>query len=163
MKASELNCAIQCDPVLQNHVLGVFAKDTLPVLTSSMIRRGVGLIVNTDVSRKKGRHWVAMYIQGNRAELFDSLAEPVHGDVFHSYLRSYVQSYLHSSKQLQSVDSNVCGFYCLYYLLCKFKANWSFQRFLHQFEVKNFIWNDMFVSHYICNYFKYCTPTCLNC
>ncbi len=161
MKGSELKCAIQCDPVLQCHALGVYAKDTLPVLTSSMIRRGVGLIVNTDCSHKKGRHWVAMYFKGKRAELFDSLAEPIDA-VFDSYLKTYVQSYLHIDERIQSVDSNVCGLYCLYYLLCTLKAKWSFHRIVHQFDVRNFLWNDTFVSQYVCQYFKYCTPSCFN-
>lgn len=68
-------CAIQCDPSLQSHIMGLYAKDTLPTITPGLRAKGVGLIVNTDVRQRDGRHWIAMYFKGKKAELFDSLPE----------------------------------------------------------------------------------------
>ena len=162
MKGSELFCAIQCDSVLSNHVIGVYARDTLPVLSYPMLSRGVGLIVNTDKSGREGQHWVVMYFKDKRAELFDSLAEPVCKE-FDDYLKLYAGSYTSNNHQLQSSDSSICGLYCLYYLLCKFQAFMTLFTFSNQFDVTDLTWNDMFISQYICHYFKYCHPSCIDC
>ena len=162
MKGTELLCAIQCDSVLRNYVLGVYARDTLPVLTPYMLASGVAIIVNTDKRGNEGQHWTAMYFKDNKAELFDSLGEPVHKD-FVNYLMLYAGSYVSNPHQFQSSDSNICGLYCLYYLLCKFKACMTLTSISNQFDVNNLLWNDMFISQYMCHYFKYCYPPCMKC
>lgn len=162
MKASDLACAIQSDSILKYHVLGVFAKDTLPVLTRDMLARGVGLIVNTEPSGRLGRHWVAMYFKGNTGELFDSLGEPVNS-VFDLYLKTYVNQYQHNRRQLQSSSSSLCGHYCLYYLLYKCKTELTLQTLVQIFDGQVRFNNDEHVSKFICNYFRYCLLSCHTC
>ena len=162
MKASQLWCAVGCDPSLQSRVIGVFAKDTLPTLTPSLRAKGVGLIVNTENSTREGRHWIAMYVRRNEAVLFDSLAEPVH-DVFDRYLKSYARSYQRNIQPLQSADSSECGFYCLYFLLRTFRDHLTLNQIVHLFDKRDLLWNDVFVANYICHYFKYCTDSCRLC
>ena len=157
MRTSELWCAVQCDPTLRRHVMGIYARNTLPSSIPWLLRaRGVGFIVNTEPRQKRGRHWIAMVIEGNKAELFDSLAEPVNVD-FDRYLKSRVASYIYNRQQLQSVDSDICGLYCLYYLLHKFKNSLSLNQIVHHFNPYDLLWNDDVVSRSMCRYFKYCT------
>ena len=49
--------------------IGVFALDKLPKKT---IKKPASLIINTDVSSKKGDHWVALVLTKNQAYYFDS-------------------------------------------------------------------------------------------
>lgn len=159
MKASQLSCVLNSDSTLQRHVLGVHAKDTLPMLTHNMLTRGVGLIVNTENTGSQGRHWIVIYIKGRRGELFDSLAEPVNS-AFHSYLKSYVGSYLHIVKRLQSSNSALCGFYCLYFLLCKVKNTFSLNQIVESFDENDLVSSEVFVCSFICSSFKHCILSC---
>jgi len=75
---------------------GVFSCDTLP---KSNVR---GLIVcNTDPHDKPGEHWIAMYIDGDRGEYFDSFGR-VHDNVFEDYLNRHCINWIYndSSRRL---------------------------------------------------------------
>lgn len=58
MNTSQLKCIIQCDPVLERRVIGVFAADRLP---SALPQTPFGFIVNTDIHSKPGVHWCAVF------------------------------------------------------------------------------------------------------
>lgn len=161
MKGSQLMCAIQCDAMLKQRVLGVYARDTVPHLSPDMLRTGVGFIANTDRAGSKGQHWIAVYIKGTEAILFDSLADHSVNTVFQNYLKLYVTTYQYNTEQLQSTTSNACGFYCLYFLLYKIKGHASLMQIIQTFNVSDREYNDDFVCEYIRKYFKYCNETCI--
>lgn len=157
MKGSEIWCAVQCDPTLRRHVMGVYARNNLPSTIPWHLRtQGLAFIVNTEPSNKQGRHWIVIVMEGNKAEVFDSLAEPLNENFSH-YVKSNVTSYIHNGQRLQSVDSEICGLYCLYYLLYKFKEGLSMNQIVHHFNLHDLVWNDNVVSRSMCRYFKYCT------
>ena len=97
------------------HWLGVFARDQVPKLDRSQ-RRPFALIVNTDPSDKPGTHWLAFFASADpRAaplEMFDSygLSPNMHAL---AHLAPCIYS---SSVSYQSLDSSVCGHYCLFFL-----------------------------------------------
>ena len=78
------------------------------------------LIVNCCNARLPGRHWLALYQHWNGGlEVFDSFGmNPQFYDIVGKFPEASVITY--SSKQLQSMNSSVCGLYCLYY--CYYKA-----------------------------------------
>jgi len=53
MRTSQLLCVINCEPVVTNSVLGVYARDQIPETIS---QRLVGFIFNTDKSDGSGKH-----------------------------------------------------------------------------------------------------------
>ena len=75
MDTSQLECCINCDPLLRQHVLGVFAADQLSQVVVSTYP--CGFIVNTDVQSQRGKHWCAFYVnESGETEFFDSYGYP---------------------------------------------------------------------------------------
>ena len=97
------------------HWLGVFARDQVPKLDRSQ-RRPFALVVNTDPSNKPGKHWLAFFAPADPsnapAEMFDSygLSPIIHA------LAHLAPRISWSSVSFQSIESSVCGHYCLYFL-----------------------------------------------
>ena len=95
---------------------GVFSADTLPEYPRL-------LICNTDPSNRPGTHWIVIYVDPNGyGEYFDSFGRPPPG-VFRDYLNRHCTAWIYNRKQLQSVVSSFCGYYCCFYCLCKYKLD----------------------------------------
>ena len=89
--------------------LGVFARDELPDLSRE--RRPFALVLNSDPRDKAGQRWLSIFGPINKPiELFVSfgLSPALYG------LDNL--SCKHSRVQLQSLNSALCGNYCLYFL-----------------------------------------------
>ena len=145
MNSQQLQCVINCDKVMKKIVLGVFARDQIPDSRSST---PYGFIFNTDSSDQKGTHWLAVFIDANnKGEFFDSYGHSP------NYYNIPIQLN-YNSKMLQSHYSNVCGHYCLYYLLNRCR-NVSMNSIVNVFGNK-YDENDSFVMEYIENAFPFC-------
>lgn len=115
MNTLELEHIIRQDSLLNNVFLGVFARDTLiqPIMT-----RPSALIVNTDPLERPGQHWVAMYFDAHGlCNYFDSygIVPPVE-PIFDEYMKKNSVSQTYNNTFLQSLDTAVCGMYCIYFL-----------------------------------------------
>ena len=151
MNTSQLQCCINCSSVLKKSTLGVFAADQLP----NNLSFPCGFIANTDNHMKEGRHWCAFYFPNvNIIEYFDSYGKPI--DYFNSYFSdyaSYFSTLVVNTNQLQSVKSDVCGMYCLFFLLQRMN-NVSFNDVVHSFS-NVYECNDSFVYNYVHTMFPY--------
>ena len=108
----ELWQACLSDPVLAPLMQGVFPRDRLPVINTYP----AGLIANTDPHDQPGTHWVAMYFESPReSEFFDSYGFPPETYNMDTYILREVTYY--NDKPLQGLNSDVCGDYCLFYLI----------------------------------------------
>ena len=149
MNTSQLQCCIDCSPVLRKSVIGVFAADQLPL----SLRVPCGLIVNTDVYNKEGQHWCSFYFpSAHIVEYFDSYGKSI--DYYNKYFPKYVTSFSKvtmNSKQLQSSNSDVCGMYALFFLLHRLNSI-RFSNIVNMFS-SNTYFNDEFVYNYISNVF----------
>lgn len=91
---------------------GIFNKDDLPSK-----RQEGGYIFNLQDSVDEkgnplpGTHWTAAYIEGNKACYFDSFGFPPPEQV-----DNFIGKHAWSGNQIQSIRSEVCGYYCLYFL-----------------------------------------------
>ena len=100
---------------------GAIAQDNL--VSIKHIKTPFSIIVNTDTSNKPGKHWIAIYINKYRIEIFDSLGfNPNHWSKPPTYLIKFIQKYLYArrltiSKPIQFPFSNLCGLYCIYFIL----------------------------------------------
>jgi len=110
---------IQIERILKgvDNFQGVFSVDTLP----SHPRL---LVCNTEPSSKPGEHWIAIYVdeRTGRGEYFDSFGRPPRGD-FEDYMNRHCTAWIYNRKQLQSVVSSFCGYYCCFYCMCKYKLD----------------------------------------
>ena len=104
----EINCLV---PRLLDGVrwLGVFARDELPDVSRES--RPWCLILSTDPIDQPGSHWLALYAPINGLiELFDSF-----GFSPSTYNLDSLNP-IHLSYTFQSLNSSVCGQYCIVYL-----------------------------------------------
>ena len=116
MNTTQLQCCIDCDPVLKDKVIGVFAADQLPMTLS---KYPCGFIANTDTYSKPGQHWCAFYVErAGVVEFFDSYGQkPATNSVhFKQWIAEHGPKVTSNDRQIQSDFSSVCGLYCLYFL-----------------------------------------------
>lgn len=91
--------------------IGVFASDRIPSL-STLSAYPCCFVVNLDPHDAPGSHWVAYYLESTRhVEFFDSYGNPPS-----LYLLEFATPIAFNEHEFQSLDSNVCGHYCIYYL-----------------------------------------------
>ena len=95
--------------------LGMFARDYVPKADRRQLRP-FALVFNSDPADQPGTHWLAFYEpaepQESPLEMFDSYGMSHKADAF-SHLASRIR---YSDVTYQSLDSSVCGHYCLFYL-----------------------------------------------
>ena len=134
------------DPLLKPHYRGAVPCDGLPKKPNP---RTSAYIVNTDEKGKPGRHWIALWTQGNICEVMDSYALPIEfykATPLETWLKrwKYVVS---NGKSLQSIDSNTksCGHYALFFLKAKARG-YSMPDFLTQFTSHDYVKNDHLVG-----------------
>ena len=130
--------------------LGVFAQNQIPLIDSSF-SFPLCFVSNTHPSSKPGEHWVAFYYDSpSSLEFFDSYG--LHPSIYgfnHKPLRMNHHS-------LQSIDSDVCGQYCIFYLYHRSRGK-SLSQIFHSFSSDQ-AWNDNSVARFVS---KHCPCNCL--
>lgn len=116
MNSAELHKILSRDPFTMKYFVGVFPSDKIPELSSN---RSFAMVINTDKSTEPGSHWVAIFVENNKKlEFFDSYGLPP--DAYGSDIKHFITHYPEVSWNkicFQSLTSNVCGPYCIYYLV----------------------------------------------
>ena len=157
MNTSELLCCIQCDPILKQNHVQVYAANCIP----KFIGHGA-FIVNTDVDTKPGMHWCAMYFSDSgHAEYWDSYGLPPQNHYFRTAIGDNSRSYIYNSIKLQNDSSDVCGQFCLYYLMLRLRGR-SLKEIVKTFNY--YPNNDYFVYNFISEAFPCCRSDypCIN-
>lgn len=139
--------SLQIDRILKNHYAtrsnyhGCYAADELKSLKLNF---PCTVVVNTDVSTKPGKHWVAIYfVNSNSLEYFDSLSEEPNEQIA-QFLSQF--KVIKNEKILQNLFSDACGQFCIYFVV-KRSLGVSFNnivKFLYKIKnadhfVKNFV------------------------
>ena len=149
MNTSELLCCIQCDPVLKKNHVSMYAANQIP----KYIQQGA-FIVNTDVDTKPGTHWCAMYFSGSgQAEYWDSYGLPPQNHYFQTAIINNSRSFTYNRIKLQNDSSNVCGQFCLFYLMMRLRGH-SLKTIVEKFNY--YPNNDYFVYKCIIEAFPCC-------
>jgi hypothetical protein len=135
----------------------VFAADLLP----TDLIFPCGFIANTDNHLHKGRHWTAFFFPNSTTiEYFDSYGKPI--DYFNTEFSKYTSHFSNlvvNYKQLQSVYSDVCGMYCLFFLFQRMNGV-SFHDIIERFS-NVYDYNDSFVYNFVNGMFPYCQHVCV--
>ena len=101
--------------------VGCFASDQLSQLSISSYP--VFLIVNTDKTKGRGKHWLALYITTCEIELFDSLGL-IHRNLLPKQILNFVHRFsvsrkLTCNRRIQPNNSILCGFYCIFFIILR--------------------------------------------
>lgn len=153
MNTSQLECVLNCDHYLKYLNKAVLAANQLPKLPLRQFPSA--FIVNTDISSAEGEHWVAFYFDEHKnGEFFDSYGQSPqsYNLSFSNFLVQNAQKYCYNDKKLQSNHSDVCGQYCIYFLLFKARGN-SMQQIVNSLL---FDYNDQYVYEFIKDVFFMC-------
>ena len=103
------------DPQLRRVFQGVYQADKLPRSPTNTVR--AVHIVNTDKAGEPGQHWLGLWTQQNKCEIFDSHGLPLHVYKDPDFNQRWSQwKYLtRSDITLQAMDSQTCGHYALFF------------------------------------------------
>lgn len=137
---AELDRVMYHHPITARWYGGTWALDeAVTMLTDFNVRRNVCFIINSCPSNHIGSHWTAVWIGEGRAEHFCSygLPPPL---ALHNALGDYKRNII----QLQSFDSDLCGYYCMLYLLCRCRGV-DLEEYVGKFT-NNTMVNDMIVA-----------------
>ena len=134
--------------------VGVFPMDLLPTKQVKQTTRPFCFIVNSAPSSSQGEHWLAVHIDKHgQGELFDSYGHPA--DFYDQRLEAFLDKncigHSFNARELQTLWSDVCGQFCLYYLLHRCReipANNIIQQFS-----KSKVVNDHMVDAFIQKHF----------
>lgn len=133
--------SIQIASVLSSHSItrryfgGVYPCDGLPekVLDKAYV-------VNVDDRRSLGTHWIGIFFkEGGEAYYFDSFGLPPIKKEFEIFLNDNCNKWYWNTKQLQEFGSDVCGHYCIHFLIhcCLGYDLTSFQKLYPQIPRQN--------------------------
>lgn len=88
-------------------LVGVFSKDKLPP-----IAKAGGYIINLqNEGDGPGTHWTAFYVEGSSRAYFDSF-----GVIPPLSVQRFLKRYYFSEKHIQNIQSEICGYYVLYFI-----------------------------------------------
>ena len=130
-------------PILAQVFYGTVPCDRLP---RTLPQEGpTAYIVNTDPHDEPGRHWIAIWTEGNVSEIMDSygLSLEVYGttDPIMEWLDRHFKYQMHNGQSLQSLFSQSCGDYALMYLIDRAEGH-SMQQFMNRFKKDDYVNND---------------------
>ena len=154
MNTVQLKCVIECDPFMKKGVLGVYPLDAIP----KTLPKRYGFILNTDPRHLPGQHWLAFYCDDEgRVEFFDSYGNPPskYSSTIQTFMRRQSNARINSVR-LQSIESTVCGQFCLFYLFMRTRG-YSMLRIIDYFSTDYSV-NDEFVYEFV----QYNFSDCMN-
>ena len=105
METSQIARLLARDARTRSIVRDVVPKDGLPTMIDAF---PFAFVCNTHDGDKPGQHWIALYVDADRR-----------GEYFCSYGLPPLHGAFRVFKRLQSPLSNVCGQYCIAYLLLR--------------------------------------------
>lgn len=128
---------------------GVFSCDRI---SDSLEPFPAGCVVNTDAYGQPGHHWVALYQEKPGVlETFDSYGKNLHFYSPHFDKLFAAYRLISQSHEMQSLDSTVCGQYCIFFLLRRCSSE-IYSHIIHLFT-ENKSSNDAMVCQYVNHYF----------
>lgn len=132
---------------LSSYDVHVVCADDLSVI----LKKRQFWIVNTDTCGGRGLHWVALHFPPKGPiELFDSLGNcpEYYQKRFQNILIFNGPRYKYVDSRIQSETSTLCGHYCIYFILQRFKGR-SMNDIVHDLNVFNAHANDRLVSDFV--------------
>jgi hypothetical protein len=144
MDTDEIDAIMHTDKVAKRMYGGTVSIDNIP----KYVKFPVCFIVNTSPSWHPGTHWVAVFASKNSKEYFCSYgSEPLP-----EIKKILGNSHMRKQSMFQSVNSDLCGQYCILYLLCKCRG-FSYKKFASCFSPNQHL-NDEMVGQVFKKYIR---------
>ena len=155
MDTQQLREIMKRDRLAQLYFKGVYAADQIE--ERKVIKYPCGYIINTEPIIKEGEHWVAIYIDDSgRGEFYCSYGKSPHTYNFDKWISKNTSSWTYNQKRMQGNNSSVCGHYCVFYLLHRFR-NIPLSS-LQDLFTADYAMNDTLVNNFISERFNLDTP-----
>ena len=158
MDSNQLNRVMKSDRMGSIFFRGVFPADRFRDQTVAKLPSGY--IINTDPSDEPGSHWVAVYVNGTASnpigEFFCSYGESPETYNFKNWIESNSMRWTYNEKRYQADSSSVCGHYCLFYLLHRFRN--IPLRTIQDMFTNDYVLNDTMVNNFISERFNIDLP-----
>ena len=135
----DIDWVMMSDPYTRELFGGTKAIDQLPV---SRPKGSVCYIINTSPSNHPGTHWIAVYLNDTVDEYFCSYGSDPPKEV----RRLLRKPYKRTEHLTQNISSNLCGQYCILYLLSRCRGH-SLEKFMATFTTVLYA-NDLIVQTY---------------
>ena len=158
MNTQQLTRVLSSDAFTTDVFKDVLPRNHLPsVDTLRDHPRPVGWVLNTDPCQGGGEHWVALYIGADGVgEYFDSYGiSPMHPDVV-SRLNGSLRIWAWNTRPLQSLETAVCGQYCVFYALHRVRGL-TMTDIVHMFDDSP-LDNDARVYDFVYDHFNVYAP-----
>ena len=153
MNTTDLRRLLKCDKVLNKFDITVCAVDQLPM----KINFPCGFIINTDPITRKGSHWVAVFFySASKCEFFDSMGQnpKFYNAYFENFIYKFCTNFTYNHKPIQMRYSNICGIYCIMFLMYCCKAK-RMNIFIEQFGSNRSL-NDIILMNMYRHYLRRC-------
>lgn len=144
MKGTEVADFLRLNPYTSLAFQGVYPVDRLP----PRVGYPCAIVINTDTVDGAGEHWTAVYIDSFEVGYhFDSLGLlPLHPFVI-EFLNAHTVKWSQNSQPVQSVFSEKCGYFCLYFLYQKCRGV-PLLTLLRPFSPYRLLHNDVWVTRW---------------
>ena len=153
MNTLQINAILNNYSRTRRYYRGCFAADQISNNQSleppiAITRYPYAFVVNVDESHQPGSHWIAIFVcSPSRVEYFDSLAStPTDNYHIGEYLKQFPIVAKNSKFPLQNPFSNVCGQFCIYFIInrCEGISFDDIVKFLYRIKnadvyVRNFV------------------------
>ena len=148
MNDIRLNSILKHFKPLINIFIGVVGKNELKATSYPFC-----LISNESKYGTKGTHWVALYFDvAGTCDYFDSYGHPPNKEI-QEFMNKHAKIIQGNTKQFQSIDSDVCGQYCIYFLM-KRAFNHKMHEILSVVNENRCNENDVYLLDFIHNKFS---------
>lgn len=134
-------------PSLEHVYRGALPSDGLPRKLETQFP--LAFIVNTDPTGEPGTHWLALWMDEDACQVFDSFALPLQSypgvDPFIHWLDRHCKNITTNRQSVQSVTTQTCGYYALFYLMLR-SVGGTLEEFLNNFKPHDYLANDRLVG-----------------
>lgn len=127
----------------ENKYGGTYTKDNLPYKD---IKRNKFYIINLDNKDGQGTHWTCVIQKNDYVLYIDSFGAPPPLQVI-AFTHKYKRNRYYNIMQLQHFDSNLCGYYCIYFIHMMVFEDHDFLDLLNNFST-NTRENDAYLTKY---------------
>ena len=116
--------------------MGCFSKDQI-----KLIENNKNMIINLQDSNQSGSHWIALKRVNNTIFVFDSFGIGyIPMDIFKIYKNYKIITNIY---RIQDISSNLCGMFCILFILYDIKSKNGFIKFLTLFNSNDFLKNEL--------------------
>ena len=117
MDTMQIARLLAMDPRTRSIFRGVVPKDGLPTTIDAL---PAAFVCNTDDGDEPGEHCIALNLDADgQGDYVCSYGLPPRHAAFRTFMNEHCSEWTHNTRRLQSPLSNVCGQYCVAYVLLR--------------------------------------------